>query len=73
MEVEEAVETERNESGGGGEDQMETEREEGQRDCAKLGYHAKRPSHLLRAEWRLTQIDGPRHLEARSGAGSREE
>lgn len=51
----------RNESGGGEEDQMETEREEGQRDCAKHGYHIRRPSHLRRAEWRLTQIDGPRH------------
>lgn len=61
MEVEEAVERERNESGGGREDQMETEREERQRSCAKQGYHARRPSHLQRAEWRLTQIDGPRH------------
>lgn len=65
---------ERNESGGGGgEGHMETEREEEQRDCAKQGNHERRPSPLQRAEWRLTQIDGPRHYEAGSRAGSREE
>lgn len=59
MEVVEAVQRERGESGGGGEDQMETERERGQRDGAKQGYHVR--SYLQRAEWRLTRIDGPRH------------
>lgn len=51
MEVEEAVERETNESGGG-EEQMETEREATSR---------KESEALQRAEWRLTQIDGPRH------------
>lgn len=48
MEV--AGKRERNESGGGREEQMETEREEGQRDSAKLGHHKRRPGHLWRAE-----------------------
>lgn len=45
-----AVKRERNESGGGGEEQMKTDREEGQRDSAKLGHHKRTPSHLWRAE-----------------------
>lgn len=61
--VDVAVKRERNESGGGGGggEQMETDREEGQRDSAKLGHHKRTPSHLWRAEWRLTEVDDPRH------------
>lgn len=60
MGVGDAVERERSESGGGGggEDQMETEREE-RAVCAKQGNNVR--SYLQRAEWRPTQIDGPRH------------
>lgn len=56
----EAVESERSESGGGGEDQMETggvRRGRAERESAKQGEHARRPSYSRR----LTQIDGPRH------------
>lgn len=43
-------------------EQMEKEREEGWREGAKRGSHKRRPSHLRRAEWGLTQIDDPRPL-----------